>query len=179
MSEKTFYITTPIYYINATPSIGHAYTTMAADARARFERLRGRKVYFLTGTDEHGAKVARAARDAGLSPQEHADKISAQFRECWDALHISYDDYIRTTEPRHERVAQQIIQKLWDGGHLRLGSYSGWYSVPDETFSVPRIPLSVTVSITSRSPLKISRGRLWSGWKRLRTFSLCRLSRTN
>jgi methionyl-tRNA synthetase len=137
MAEKTFYITTPIYYINATPHIGHAYTTMAADALARFERLRGRRVYFLTGTDEHGAKVARAARDAGLSPQEHADKISAQFRECWDALHISYDDYIRTTEPRHEGVAQQIIQKLWDKGHLRLGSYSGWYSVPDETFFRP------------------------------------------
>ncbi|HEX8237967.1 MAG TPA: methionine--tRNA ligase [Abditibacteriaceae bacterium] len=137
MAEKTFFITTPIYYINATPHIGHAYTTMAADALARFERLRGRRVYFLTGTDEHGAKVARAARDAGLSPQEHADTISAQFRQCWDALHISYDDYIRTTEPRHERVAQRIIQKLWDKGFLRLGSYSGWYSVPDETFFRP------------------------------------------
>jgi len=134
MSEKTFFITTPIYYINSTPHVGHAYTQIAADARARFERMRGKKVYFLTGTDEHGAKVARAAAELGRDVQEHADDLSAQFRTLWDTLGISYDDYIRTTEARHQHVAQAVIEKLWNGGHLRLGTYSGWYSVPDETF---------------------------------------------
>lgn len=134
MSDNVFYITTPIYYINATPHIGHAYTQIAADARARFERMRGRQVYFLTGTDEHGAKVARAAQELGRDVQQHADELSAQFRTLWDALGISYDDYIRTTEPRHTKVAQRVLQKLWDGGHLALGNYSSWYSVPDETF---------------------------------------------
>lgn len=134
MSDKVFYITTPIYYINSTPHIGHAYTQIAADARARFERSRGRQVYFLTGTDEHGAKVARAAKELGRDVQEHANELSAQFRTLWDALGITYDDYIRTTEPRHTKVAQRVVQKLWDGGHLELGKYEGWYSVPDETF---------------------------------------------
>ncbi|HEX8552531.1 MAG TPA: methionine--tRNA ligase [Abditibacteriaceae bacterium] len=137
MSDKVFSITTPIYYINSTPHIGHAYTQIAADARARFERMRGRQVYFLTGTDEHGAKVARAAKELGRDTQEHANELSAQFRALWDALGISYDDFIRTTEPRHTKVAQRVVQKLWDGGHLRLGTYSGWYSVPDETFFRP------------------------------------------
>lgn len=132
--SKTFFITTPIYYINATPHIGHAYTQIAADARARFERLRGRQVYFLTGTDEHGVKVARAAGDLGRDAQDHADELSAQFRALWDQLGITYDDYIRTTQPRHKQVAQAVIEKLWNSGHLTLGTYSGWYSVPDETF---------------------------------------------
>ena len=134
MSEKTFYLTTPIYYINSTPHMGHAYTTIAADARARFERMRGRRVYFLTGTDEHGTKVARAARDQNITPQEYADQIAGAFRECWDTLAISYDDFIRTTEARHETVARHTFEELWKRGHLRTGSYSGWYSVPDETF---------------------------------------------
>ena len=134
MPDKTFFLTTPIYYINSTPHIGHAYTTLAADARARFERLRGRRVYFLTGTDEHGSKVAQAARERGLSPQEHADDIAAKYRKCWDALSISYDDFIRTTQPRHEDAARRLFSALWDGGYLKLGSYAGWYSVPDETF---------------------------------------------
>src|SRR3954466_7341195 len=101
MSDKTFFITTPIYYINATPHIGHAYTQIAADARARFERLRGRKVYFLTGTDENAEKISRVAHALGRDPQEYCDELSQAFREVWAALNISYDDYIRTTEPRH------------------------------------------------------------------------------
>ena len=135
--HDTFFITTPIYYINATPHIGHAYTAIAADARARFERLRGKRVYFLTGTDEHGSKVARAAQDAGVSPQDYADEISGKFRDCWDKIHIQFDDFVRTTQPRHETAAKRIIEKLWVGGHLYLGKYSGWYSVPDETFFKP------------------------------------------
>lgn len=131
---KTFFITTPIYYINSTPHVGHAYTQIAADARARFERSRGRQVYFLTGTDENALKVARAAQAQGREPQEFADGLAQQFRDVWEALSISYDDFVRTTEPRHRTVVQQVVQSLWDGGHLRLGAYEGWYSVPDETF---------------------------------------------
>ena len=131
---KPFFITTPIYYINATPHIGHAYTQFAADARARFERLRGREVYFLTGTDENAIKIARVAREQGRDVQEFCDELAQQFKDVWDALEISYDDYIRTTEDRHKIVAQRAIQKLWDAGCLEIGEYSGWYSVPDETF---------------------------------------------
>lgn len=134
MSDKVFFITTPIYYINGTPTVGHAYTQMAADARARFERSRGRRVYFLTGTDENALKVSRVARERGLEPQVYADEMAQRFRDVWDQLGISYDDYIRTTEPRHTVVVQRVIEKLWQNGHLALGTYSGWYSVPDETF---------------------------------------------
>lgn len=134
MSDKTFFITTPIYYINATPTVGHAYTQIAADARARFERLRGRKVYFLTGTDENAIKVARVARAQGRDPQEFCDELAQAFRDVWDALNISYDDYIRTTEERHRIGVQRVFEKLWNNGCLRIGAYSGWYSVPDETF---------------------------------------------
>jgi methionyl-tRNA synthetase len=134
MSKSTFFITTPIYYINATPHVGHAYTQIAADARARFERARGRRVYFLTGTDENALKVARVAQSLGRDPQEYADELAASFRAIWDELGITYDDYVRTTEPRHRSVVRRVVEKLWDGGHLRIDTYSGWYSVPDETF---------------------------------------------
>jgi len=131
---KPFFITTPIYYINATPHVGHAYTQIAADARARFERLRGREVYFLTGTDENALKVARAAQALGRDPLEFCDELAAQFQEVWKALDISYDDFLRTTEARHVGPVREVVQRLWDGGFLELGTYSGWYSVPDETF---------------------------------------------
>ncbi|MBW3636960.1 MAG: methionine--tRNA ligase, partial [Armatimonadetes bacterium] len=134
MAEKPFFITTPIYYINSVPHVGHAYTQIAADARARFERLRGKEVYFLTGTDENALKVARVAQEQGRDPLEFCDELAASFREVWDALNISYDDFIRTTEARHRIPVQKVVQKLWDDGHLELGTYSGWYSVPDETF---------------------------------------------
>lgn len=134
MSDKIFFITTPIYYINATPHVGHAYTQIAADARARFERLRGRRVYFLTGTDENAVKIARVAREQGREPQEFCDELAQAFRDVWDQLNISYDDYIRTTEDRHKVAVQRVFEKLWNNGCVRIGAYSGWYSVPDETF---------------------------------------------
>ena len=134
MAEKPFFITTPIYYINSTPHVGHAYTQIAADARARYERLRGREVYFLTGTDENALKVARVAVEQGLEPLEFCDQLAAQFIEVWRKLDISYDDFIRTTQPRHRVPVQKVVQKLWDGEFLKLAPYSGWYSVPDETF---------------------------------------------
>ena len=132
--SKPFFITTPIYYINSTPTVGHAYTQIAADARARFERLRGREVYFLTGTDENAIKVSRVAQEQGRDPLEFCDELAAAFREVWDKLQISYDDFIRTTEPRHRVPVQKVVQHLWDASHLKLDTYSGWYSVPDETF---------------------------------------------
>ena len=121
---RRFYVTTPIYYVNDVPHIGHAYTTVTADALARWHRLLGDDVFFLTGTDEHGLKVQRAAEEHGLSPQEHADRTSARFREAWDLLDISYDDFIRTTEPRHHHVgagvpAGGLRQRLDLQGHLR------------------------------------------------------------
>ncbi len=133
MKEK-FFITTPIYYINSVPHVGHAYTQIAADARARFERMRGKNVYFLTGTDENALKVARVAEEMGRDPLEFCDELAAAFKGVWDKLGISYDDFIRTTEARHRVPVQKVVQRLWDSGNLELGTYSGWYSVPDETF---------------------------------------------
>ncbi len=137
MANKPFFITTPIYYINSTPHVGHAYTQIAADARARFERLRGREVYFLTGTDENALKVARAAQAQGRDPLEFCDELAQAFKDVWQILNISYDDFIRTTEERHRQPVREVVQKLWDDGFLELGTYSGWYSVPDETFFRP------------------------------------------
>src|SRR4030095_16654389 len=118
-----FYLTTPIYYVNDRPHLGHAYTTIVADAMARYHRLAGDDVWLLTGTDEHGDKIAQAAAKAGLTPQAMADQNSSAFRETWKALGIQYDDYIRTTEERHKKVVQAILQKLWDAGEIYLGKY--------------------------------------------------------
>ncbi len=134
MDQKPYFITTPIYYINSTPHVGHAYTQIAADARARFERLRGREVYFLTGTDENALKVARVAEAQGRDPLEFCDELAGAFQDVWRTLDISYDDFIRTTEERHRKPVSEVVQRLWDNGFLELGKYSGWYSVPDETF---------------------------------------------
>ncbi len=130
----TFYLTTPIYYVNATPHLGHAYTTIVADAMARYRRLMGDDVWFLTGTDEHGDNIAEAAAKAGVSPQAYADRISGAFRDTWQALGITNDDYIRTTEARHTKVVQAILQTLWDKGELYLGKYGGHYCFGCERF---------------------------------------------
>jgi methionyl-tRNA synthetase len=133
-AARPFFVTTPIYYVNDLPHLGHAYPTVAADALARFMRLDGRRVKFLTGTDEHGQKVERSARDAGISPQQFADRNSAAFREMTRLLDISNDDYIRTTEPRHVRGVQALWQELARRGEIYLGRFAGWYSVRDEAF---------------------------------------------
>jgi methionyl-tRNA synthetase len=133
-AERPFFVTTPIYYVNDLPHLGHAYTTVACDALARFMRLDGRRVKFLTGTDEHGQKVEQSARAAGISPQAFVDRISAEFREVTRLLDISNDDFIRTTEPRHTRAAQAIWQELERRGEIYLGRFAGWYSVRDEAF---------------------------------------------
>jgi methionyl-tRNA synthetase len=133
--QKTaYYLTTPIYYVNDRPHIGHAYTTLACDALARFMRLDGHQVKFLTGTDEHGQKVEKAAADAGLDPQHFTDRVSQNFRDLSAALNFSNDDFIRTTEDRHTHACQALWNKLLEAGEIYLGSYAGWYAVRDEAF---------------------------------------------
>ncbi|MEO6804684.1 MAG: class I tRNA ligase family protein, partial [Edaphobacter sp.] len=134
MSKQKFYLTTPIYYVNARPHIGHAYTTIAADVIARRHRLLGDDTFFLTGTDEHGQKVERSAAAAGISPQQFADQVSDSFRALWDRMGITYDDYIRTTEPRHTQAVQKLFQLLCDRGFIELSTYTGQYSVGEEMF---------------------------------------------
>jgi methionyl-tRNA synthetase len=129
-----FYITTPIYYVNARPHIGHTYTTVACDTVARRQRMMGFDTWFLTGTDEHGQKIERAAVAAGCSPQEFADRVSAEFRQLWNRMKLSYDDFIRTTEPRHVRGLQALFKRLMDRGYIYKGSYSGQYCVFDELY---------------------------------------------
>jgi methionyl-tRNA synthetase len=129
-----FYVTTPIYYVNDAPHIGHAYTTVAADALARWRRLWGDDVVFLTGTDEHGLKVQRAAEAQGVSPQEWADRTSERFREAWARLDISYTDFIRTTEPRHYAAVTEFLQRVYDNGHIELDTYEGLYCVHCEAY---------------------------------------------
>ena len=132
--KKTFFITTPIYYVNDVPHIGHAYTTIAADVAARYERLAGYDVFFLTGTDEHGQKVQQAAEQAGREPQAHVDDLHVRFRELWVRFSISNNDFIRTTEERHKKVVAEILQKLYDAGEIYKDSYEGWYCMSDERF---------------------------------------------
>jgi methionyl-tRNA synthetase len=129
-----YYLTTPIYYVNDAPHVGTAYTTVNADALARWHRLLGDDVYFMTGNDEHGAKIVEAAEQHGTSPQEWTDITSARFMEAWERLNISYDDYIRTTEPRHHVVVQQFLQRIYDNGYITLAPYSGLYCVSCEDY---------------------------------------------
>ncbi|MDR6227125.1 methionine--tRNA ligase [Desmospora profundinema] len=139
MSTKpSYYITTPIYYPNDKLHIGHAYTTVAGDAMARYKRLRGFDVMYLTGTDEHGQKIQRRAAEAGKDPQGFVDEIVKGIQHLWSALDISYDDFIRTTEPRHKKVVQTLFQRLLDQGDIYLDEYEGWYCTPCESFWTER-----------------------------------------
>ena len=131
---KNFYLTTPIYYVNDKPHIGHAYTTILADVIARFHRNAGDKVLFLTGLDEHGQKVQQAAKDRNIKPKEHCDDMAPSFLDLWEKLHINYDDFIRTTEKRHETVVKNILQKVYDSGDIYEDVYEGLYSVSEERF---------------------------------------------
>jgi methionyl-tRNA synthetase len=131
---EPFYVTTPIYYVNDAPHIGHAYTTVAADVLARWRRLWGDDVMFLTGTDEHGLKIQRAAEAHGVTPEEWSERNSDLFRAAWDGLDITYDDYIRTTEPRHHRAVQEFLQRVYDSGAIELDSYEGLYCVGCELY---------------------------------------------
>jgi methionyl-tRNA synthetase len=132
--SKAFYITTPIYYVNASPHLGHAYTTIVADVLARYHRMAGTETFFVTGTDEHGDKIADAAQKAGITPKEYADRISAQFRSLWPELSITNDYFIRTTDPNHVETVRYILQKVYDSGDIYFGQYEGYYCVGCERF---------------------------------------------
>jgi len=134
MSDKTFYVTTPIYYVNARPHIGHAYTTIVADVLARRHRLLGDDTFFLTGTDEHGQKIERSAAAAGIPPQQFADQVSKSFEDLWKRMGITNDDYIRTTSEKHKRGVQKLFSTLYERGFIYLASYTGSYCVSDEAF---------------------------------------------
>jgi methionyl-tRNA synthetase len=131
---KQFYLTTPIYYVNGAPHIGHAYTSIAADVMARWKRLDGYDVFFLTGTDEHGQKVEKAAEAAGMDPRAFTDRVSVQFRDMSARMGLTNTDFIRTTEARHKRACAELWRRMRDGGHIYLGAYEGWYAVRDEAF---------------------------------------------
>ena len=138
MNKQPFFISTPIYYPSDRLHIGHAYCTTIADAVARFQRLAGRDVFFLTGSDEHGQKIQRKAAENGLSPIQYVDKIVASFQMLWEKLGVSHDDFIRTTEARHHEVVQAIFQKIFDQGDIYKAAYEGWYCTPCETFWLER-----------------------------------------
>ncbi|HEX6878867.1 MAG TPA: class I tRNA ligase family protein, partial [Terriglobales bacterium] len=133
-SSNKFYITTPIYYVNARPHIGHTYTTIVCDALARRHRLLGHDTFFLTGTDEHGQKIERSATAAGKSPQQFTDEVTAEFKGLWDRMNLSYDKFIRTTSPEHKRGVQKMFEVLQQRGYIYKGSYSGQYCVYDELY---------------------------------------------
>ncbi|MGO3496903.1 MAG: class I tRNA ligase family protein, partial [Staphylococcus equorum] len=134
MAKETFYITTPIYYPSGNLHIGHAYTTTAGDVIARYKRMQGYDVRYLTGTDEHGQKIQEKAQKAGKSELEYLDEMIAGIKDLWNKLEVSNDDFIRTTEARHKEVVQQIFERLLKQEDIYLGEYEGWYSVPDETY---------------------------------------------
>jgi methionyl-tRNA synthetase len=133
-NKKTFYVSTPIYYVNDVPHIGHAYSTVGADALARFKRMDGYEVFFLTGTDEHGQKIAKTAKEKGLEPKELADQVVERFKEAWAKLDISYDRFIRTTDNDHREAAQVFFKKVQEAGYIYKADYEGWYCLPDEKF---------------------------------------------
>ncbi|MBW9152395.1 methionine--tRNA ligase [Clostridium estertheticum] len=134
MNKKTFYITTPIYYPSAKLHIGNTYTTVAADAIARFKRLTGYDVMFLTGTDEHGQKIQRIAEEKGVTPKQYVDKVVAGIQELWSMMDISYDKFIRTTDEYHKKAVQKLFKQLYDQGDIYKGAYEGWYCTPCESF---------------------------------------------
>ncbi|MGI6685381.1 MAG: methionine--tRNA ligase [Bacillota bacterium] len=138
MTKKSYYITTPIYYPSDNLHIGHAYTTVAADALARYKRMQGYDVWFLTGTDEHGQKIERKAKSVGKEPLEFVDGIVAGIRHLWDKMLITNDDFIRTSEERHQKVVQEIFKKIYDNGDIYKSEYEGWYCTPCETFFTER-----------------------------------------
>ncbi len=166
--SSKYYITTPIYYVNARPHIGHAYSTIVCDILARRNRLLGQDTWFLTGTDEHGQKIERSAKAAGKDPQTFTDEVSAQFRGLWDRMGLSYDDYIRTTEPRHKRGVQKLFAELQKRGFIYKGSYSGQYCVFDG--------LSSTSTRRRECPVPIADGRPRRSWKKTISSSCRRLS---
>ena len=153
-----YYITTPIYYVKDAPHVGHAYTTVNADALARWHRLIGDEVFFLTGTDEHGQKVARAAEEQGVSPTEWTDQLAPRFAAAWADLDISNDDFIRTTEPRHHLAVQHFLGRIYDNGYIVKDTYRGLYCVSCEQYYAEDELLDGTLCPIHRTPGRAPRG---------------------
>lgn len=156
MGTQRFYLTTPIYYVNDVPHLGHAYTTIAGDAMARFKRQRGVEVFFLTGTDEHGQKVAQAAARRGVSEREHCDQLHRNFKQLWERLRISHDGFIRTTDAEHKEQVREALQQLYDDGQIYEQDYEGWYDVSQEMFvadpdEIERLKLDGRVELVRES----------------------------
>ena len=144
---NTFSITTPLYYVNDVPHIGSAYTTIAADAIARFQRLQGKSVLLITGTDEHGQKIQRTAEELGRFPQDHCDQIASSFASLWEHFDIQYDRFSRTTATRHEAIVKEFFQRVWDNGDIYLSQQQGWYCVACE--DRPQCTCNMCVAISS------------------------------
>ena len=158
-----FYVTTPIYYVTAKPHLGHAYTTIVGDALARWHRLLGDNVHFLTGTDEHGQKVQQAAEAAGLSPQEFTDSIAPLYQQAWQQLNISNDDFIRTTEERHKIGVAELLQRCYDAGDIELDLYKGKYCIALRgVLHRRRARLPATCAASTSCPSRTSRRRTTS-----------------
>ena len=173
MTARPATTSTPIYYVNDVPHIGHMYTTLACDVIARFKRLDGYDVHFLTGTDEHGQKVQKAAAAAGLSPQEFTDRVSRNFRELAALMNFSNDDFIRTTETRHKRACTALWERLVERNQIYLETYAGWYAVRDEP-SIRKASCRGTQAVTGLH----LQARRWTGWKSQAIFSAYRRGRT-
>ena len=140
--KKTFYVTTPIYYPSGKFHIGTAYSTVVADSLKRYNKLKGKESYMLTGTDEHGQKIEIKAQESGETPQQYVDKMAAMAKELWAKMDIQYDDFIRTTDERHEKVVQKIFDKFMEQGDIYKGEYEGLYCVPCETYTISRWKMS-------------------------------------
>ena len=150
-----FYVTTPIYYVSDVPHIGHAYTTIVCDALARYHRLRGDDTMFLTGTDEHGQKIARLAETAQVTPRHYADKFADAYRATWKALEVSNDDFIRTTDADHEAMVQQLWRDLDKNGFIYEGDYEGWYCVSCERFYTEKELLPGNICPDHKRPVEL------------------------
>jgi methionyl-tRNA synthetase len=155
MDSKTYYITTPIYYVNDVPHIGHTCTTVAADVLARYHRQINDKVFFLTGTDEHGQKIADEAKKAGISPQEFCDQIAPRFALAWDQLNISYDHFFRTTDPRHEEIVKNLLSQIYENGDIYKAKYEGYYCIGCEKF------LTETEMVDNHCPIHPPEKTVW------------------
>ncbi len=151
---RRYYITTPIYYVNDRPHVGHAYSTVAVDVMHRFQELKGARVHFLTGTDEHGQKIERRAQEEGIDGQAFTDRMAPPFRQLFDTMNCGYDDFIRTTEPRHKRQVQALWKRLEESGDIYLGEYEGWYSVSSETFFTEKELLEGNLDPITRKPVE-------------------------
>ncbi len=164
-----YYLTTPIYYVNDAPHVGSAYSTVNADALARWHRLLGDDVWFMTGTDEHGAKIVEAAEAADMTPKAWTDRTSERFVEAWRALDISNDDFIRTTEPRHYKVVQEFLQRIYDNGYIELGVYVGLYCVSCEDYYTEDQLVDGKCPVHGRPVIEMSGGELLLQAERVRT----------